>query len=162
MKKWTFFMVLIAILLFGSVIGFNLFKQQKIAEYMANRPEPEFPVTVTEVKAVDWVPVIEAIGFIEPNQGVTVANETSGVIDKISFESGTQVDTGQSLIHLDSDVEKANLQSSQARLISYIILSITVTTSSKFIVNRLWSISLDIFLDVHDIFQKMHSRSASG
>ena len=116
MKKWTFFMVLIAILLFGSVIGFNLFKQQKIAEYMANRPEPEFPVTVTEVQAVDWVPVIEAIGFIEPNQGVTVANETSGVIDKISFESGTQVDTGQSLIHLDSDVEKANLQSSQARL----------------------------------------------
>ncbi len=85
-------MLLIAILLFGSVIGFNLFKQQKIAEYMANRPEPEFPVTVTEVKAVDWVPVIEAIGFIEPNQGVTVANETSGVIDKISFDSGTQVE----------------------------------------------------------------------
>ncbi|POB71945.1 efflux transporter periplasmic adaptor subunit, partial [Vibrio vulnificus] len=56
MKKWTFFMLLIAILLFGSVIGFNLFKQKKIAEYMANRPEPEFPVTVTEVKPVDWVP----------------------------------------------------------------------------------------------------------
>ncbi len=109
-------MVLITILLFGSVIGFNLFKQQKIAEYMANRPEPEFPVTVTEVKSVDWVPVIEAIGFIEPNQGVTIANETNGVIDKISFESGTQVEADQSLIHLDSDVEKANLQSSQARL----------------------------------------------
>nr|ABD96015.1 membrane-fusion protein [Vibrio alginolyticus] len=112
MKKWTFFMLLIAILLFGSVIGFNLFKQQKIAEYMANRPEPEFPVTVTEVKAVDWVPVIEAIGFIEPNQGVTVANETSGVIDKISFDSGTQVEEGQPLVLLDSEVEKANLKSS--------------------------------------------------
>ncbi|WP_077262040.1 multidrug efflux RND transporter periplasmic adaptor subunit VmeC [Vibrio campbellii] len=116
MKKWTFFMLLIAVLLFGSVIGFNLFKQQKIAEYMANRPEPEFPVTVTEVKAVDWVPVIEAIGFIEPNQGVTIANETSGVIDKISFDSGTQVEEGQPLVHLDSDVEKANLKSSQAKL----------------------------------------------
>ena len=116
MKKWTFFMLLIAILLFGSVIGFNLFKQQKIAEYMANRPEPEFPVTVTEVKAVDWVPVIEAIGFIEPNQGVTVANETSGVIKQITFESGTQVKEGQPLILLDSDVEKANLKSAQAKL----------------------------------------------
>ncbi len=109
-------MLLIAVLLFGSVIGFNLFKQQKIAEYMANRPEPEFPVTVTEVKAVDWVPVIEAIGFIEPNQGVTVANETSGVIDKIAFESGTQVEAGQPLVLLDSEVEKANLKSSQAKL----------------------------------------------
>ncbi|MDA0150057.1 efflux RND transporter periplasmic adaptor subunit [Vibrio sp. LaRot3] len=116
MKKWTFFMIVIAVLLFGSVIGFNLFKQQKIAEYMANLPEPEFPVTVTEVQATDWVPVIEAIGFIEPNQGVTVANETSGVIDVISFESGTQVEEGQPLITLDSQVEKANLKSAQAKL----------------------------------------------
>ncbi|MCK6265539.1 efflux RND transporter periplasmic adaptor subunit [Vibrio sp. ZSDE26] len=116
MKKWTFFMLLIAIVLFGSVIGFNLFKQQKIAEYLANRPEPEFPVTAVEVEAVNWVPVIEAIGFIEPNQGVTVANETNGVIDKITFESGTQVEEGQSLVLLDSDVEKANLKSAKARL----------------------------------------------
>lgn len=109
-------MLLIAILLFGSVIGFNLIKQQKIAEYMANRPEPDFPVTVTEVKANDWTPVIEAIGFIEPNQGVTLTTETSGVIDKISFESGTQVTEEQSLIQLDSSVEKANLKSTEARL----------------------------------------------
>ncbi len=109
-------MIVIVVLLFGSVIGFNLFKQQKIAEYMANLPEPEFPVTVTEVQATDWVPVIEAIGFIEPNQGVTVANETSGVIDVISFESGTQVEEGQPLITLDSEVERANLKSAQAKL----------------------------------------------
>ncbi|MDN2479857.1 efflux RND transporter periplasmic adaptor subunit [Vibrio agarivorans] len=116
MKKWTFFMLLIAILLFGSVIGFNLFKQQKIAEYMANRPEPEFPVTAVKVDAVDWVPVIDAIGFIEPNQGVTVANETSGVIKKILFDSGKQVEENQKLVLLDSEVEKANLKSTQARL----------------------------------------------
>ena len=28
-----------------------MFKQQKIAEFMANRPEPEFPVTVTDVES---------------------------------------------------------------------------------------------------------------
>ncbi|MGC9458392.1 efflux RND transporter periplasmic adaptor subunit [Vibrio genomosp. F10] len=116
MKKWTFFMLLIAIVLFGSVIGFNLIKQQKIAEYLANRPEPEFPVTAVEIKSVDWVPVIEAIGFIEPNQGVTIANETNGVIDKITFDSGTQVEEGQSLVLLDSEVEIANFKSTKARL----------------------------------------------
>jgi len=109
-------MLLIAILLFGSVIGFNLFKQQKIAEYLANRPEPEFPVTVTTVQPVDWVPVIEAIGFVEPNQGVTLTSETSGVISNISFASGSMVEKDQLLVSLDSDVEKANLKSSQARL----------------------------------------------
>ncbi|KII78683.1 efflux RND transporter periplasmic adaptor subunit [Vibrio renipiscarius] len=116
MKKWTFFMLLIAILLFGSVIGFNLFKQQKIAEYMANRPEAEFPITAVTVKSVDWVPVIEAIGFIEPNQGVTLANETSGIIDKISFDSGTTVEQEQLLVELDSEVEQANLKSAEAKV----------------------------------------------
>ncbi len=109
-------MLLIAVLLFGSVIGFNLFKQQKIAEYLANRPEPEFPVTAIDVEAVDWVPVIEAIGFIEPNQGVTVANETSGVIERIAFQSGAQVEEDQLLVQLDSNVERANLKSASARL----------------------------------------------
>lgn len=116
MKKWTFVMLLIALLLFGSVIGANMIKKQKIAEFLANMPEQSFPVTAIDVEAVEWVPVIEAIGFIEPNQGVTIANETSGVIDKILFESGSQVKEGQPLVSLDTSVEKANLKSSEARL----------------------------------------------
>ena len=56
MKKWMAIMLLIALALFGSVIGFNMFKQKKIAEFMANRPEPEFPVTAMVTKAQDWVP----------------------------------------------------------------------------------------------------------
>ena len=109
-------MLLVALALFGSVIGFNIFKQQKIAEYMANIPEPTFPVTVIDTKTTDWVPNIQAIGFIEPNQGVFIANEISGKIDQISFDSGTKVKAGQLLVSLDSGVEQANLRSSQARL----------------------------------------------
>lgn len=116
MKKWTFFMLVIALLLFGSVIGFNMFKQKKIAEYMANMPEPEFPVTAMKVDTTDWVPTIEAIGFIEPNQGVTLTTEVSGIIDRIDFESGSSVKSGQPLVHLDSTVEKANLKSTEAKL----------------------------------------------
>ena len=115
MKKWIV-MLLITLLLFGSVIGFNMFKQKKIAEYMANMPEPEFPVTVVEVKAEDWVPSIQAIGFIEPNQGVTLTAESNGVIDKIQFESGDTVKAGQKLVVLDTKVEQANLKSTKARL----------------------------------------------
>ncbi len=115
MKKWIL-MLSIVLLLFGSVVTYRLIDIKQKMDAFASRPEPEFPVTITEVKAVDWVPVIEAIGFIEPNQGVTVANETSGVIDKIAFESGTQVEAGQPLVLLDSEVEKANLKSSQAKL----------------------------------------------
>ncbi|MGC5427170.1 efflux RND transporter periplasmic adaptor subunit [Aeromonas veronii bv. sobria] len=116
MKKWMAIMLLIAIALFGSVIGFNLFKQKMIAQYMANRPEPEFPVTAMVTKAQDWVPTIEAIGFIEPNQGVTLSTELAGTIDAITFGSGKPVKADQLLLSLDSTVERANLRASQAKL----------------------------------------------
>ncbi|WP_421321247.1 efflux RND transporter periplasmic adaptor subunit [Aeromonas veronii] len=116
MKKWMAIMLLIAIALFGSVIGFNLFKQKMIAQYMANRPEPEFAVTAMVTKAQDWVPTIEAIGFIEPNQGVTLSTELAGTIDAITFESGKPVKADQLLLSLDSTVERANLRASQAKL----------------------------------------------
>lgn len=116
MKKWMAIMLLIAIALFGSVIGFNVFKQKMIADYLANRPEPEFPVTSMVTKAQNWVPTIEAIGFIEPNQGVTLSTELAGTIDAISFESGKPVKADQLLLSLDSSVEKANLRASQAKL----------------------------------------------
>lgn len=116
MKKWFVVMLVVAVVLFGTVIGFNMFKQQKIAEYMANMPEPEFPVTAVEMTAVDWIPTIEAIGFIEPNQGVTLTSEVSGVIKSINFESGQTVKQGDVLVTLDSKVELANLKSAEARL----------------------------------------------
>lgn len=108
-------MLIIAIALFGSVIGFNIFKQQKIAEYMANRPEPEYPVTALAVAAEHWTPTIDAIGFIDPLQGVTLTSETSGIVDKINFDSGYNVEKGDTLVLLDSEVEKANLLSAEAR-----------------------------------------------
>ncbi len=61
--------------------------------------------------------VIEAIGFIEPNQGVTLANETSGVIDQISFESGTEVKSDQLLVRLGfRSQRKRTLRVLEARL----------------------------------------------
>lgn len=116
MKKWFFIMFTIAFLLFGSVIGFNMFKEHKIAEYLANASEPVYPVTVLDTKSHQWVPTIQAIGFIEPNQGVTLTTQTSGVVDSVRFRSGQKVEKGEVLITLDSEVEKANLKSNQARL----------------------------------------------
>jgi membrane fusion protein (multidrug efflux system) len=108
-------MLIIAIALFGSVIGFNIFKQQKIAEFMANRPEPEHPVTSVIASAQDWTPTIDAIGFIDPLQGVTLTSESNGIVNKINFDSGYNVEKGDTLVLLDSEVEKANLLSAEAR-----------------------------------------------
>ena len=116
MKKWIASAILLAILVFGSVIGFNMFKSMKIKEFLANRPIPEFPVTSTSVKLDEWTPHLRAIGFIEPIQGVTIANEAPGKIVKINFESGQNLKAGDLLLSLDSAVEKANLKASQGRI----------------------------------------------
>ncbi|PSU67762.1 efflux transporter periplasmic adaptor subunit [Photobacterium phosphoreum] len=115
MKKWIV-MLLLALLLFGSVIGFNLFKEHKIAEYMANMPEANYPVTATTTQAENWYPALQAIGFIEPMQGVTLTSEAAGVISKINFESGQKVKAGQLLVSINSNVEQSNLQSTEAKL----------------------------------------------
>ena len=116
MKKWTLSMLLLVIIIFGSVIGFNLFKQKMMGQYFANMPVPSFPVTTTEIMPQDWTPRIAAIGFIEPIQGINISNEAAGIVRVIHFESGQKVTTGDILLEFDADVEKANLRSSQGRL----------------------------------------------
>ncbi len=116
MKKWTVVMLLGVALLFGSVIGFNLYKQNKIAEFLANRPVAEFPVTAITVKGISWTPGINSIGFIEPNQGVNLDAEEAGKVVAINFESGQTIEKGKVLVELDQRVEQANLKSSQGKL----------------------------------------------
>ena len=116
MKKWTAVMLLIALLIFGTVIGFNLFKNHMMAKYFANMPIPTFPVSVQAVKPADWTPTIEAIGFIEPNQGLDISNETAGKVQKIYFESGQMVKSGDLLITQETSVEEANLKANQGRM----------------------------------------------
>lgn len=116
MKKWILVMLTIALVTLGSVIGFNLLVKGKIADAIANLPEAEFPVTALTVSPQSWQPTIDAIGFVEPHQGVTIANEAAGVVTQIAFENGTKVSKDQLLIALDTQVEKANLQSKLVQL----------------------------------------------
>ncbi|MCY4330234.1 MAG: efflux RND transporter periplasmic adaptor subunit [Endozoicomonadaceae bacterium] len=116
MKKWYAIMAFIVIALFGSVISFNIFKAHMIAKFMSSMPEPVYPVTTMTVKPQTWHPVIEAIGFIQPYAGVDLSSEQGGKIAKINFASGQKVSKGDLLIELDTQVEKANLISSEADL----------------------------------------------
>lgn len=109
-------MLLLAAAMFGSVFGFKFHQFGQMAEQMAARPEPRFPVEVVEVEARDWQPSIASIGLIEPRQGVVVASSVSGSISEIHFRSGQSVSKGQLLVSLESEVERANLASARARL----------------------------------------------
>lgn len=116
MKKWMAIMLASSLILFGGVFGFHAFKQNMIAKYIADMPVPAVPVTHFTVEPTSWTPTIESIGFIEPDQGVTLSTSESGLVSKIYFDSGQRVEKGDLVIQLDQSVELANLESAKARL----------------------------------------------
>ncbi|MDX2052711.1 MAG: efflux RND transporter periplasmic adaptor subunit [Polyangiaceae bacterium] len=77
-------------------------------------PPPEV-VGTSVAQRQDWATSIEAVGSVEAGRGVTISNESPGVVTAIRFESGAQVKTGDILVELDSSVERAQLASATAQ-----------------------------------------------
>ena len=115
MKLWKAIVVLTIVVCFGSTIIFNMYKEHLIAEAMANRKPNLNPVSVITIKKSQWKPTISAIGFIEPQQGLNITNESAGRITLINFTSGSVVDKGTTLVQLNDAVEQATLNSTKAK-----------------------------------------------
>jgi membrane fusion protein (multidrug efflux system) len=62
-----------------------------------------------------WPETLDAVGSIAPAKGVTLSNDAPGVVSAIHFESGAVVKEGQILLDLDSNVERSQLASVEAR-----------------------------------------------
>ncbi|MBQ3775790.1 MAG: efflux RND transporter periplasmic adaptor subunit [Ruminobacter sp.] len=115
MRKWQIAVPLATILVFGAVIGFNIYKEKKIQEYLANMKPPVNPVTTMKIDKAPWQEAVSAIGFIEPNQGIDVSSEVSGSITGLYFDSGDVVKQNQVLVQVNDSVEKANYEASRAK-----------------------------------------------
>ncbi|CAH7340241.1 Efflux transporter periplasmic adaptor subunit [Vibrio chagasii] len=115
-KKAYITSVVLASALFGTVIGFNEFKEHKMMEHFANMKAPPAPVVTLSITTEDWTPMINTIGFIEPLQSLNVAMAASGTVSAIHFDSGSSVSYREPLIELDSEVEKASLEVYKSQL----------------------------------------------
>ncbi|MEW9889808.1 MAG: efflux RND transporter periplasmic adaptor subunit [Candidatus Symbiodolus clandestinus] len=118
MKKWSINLSLLFIVLFGSVIGLNAFKQRMIAKAIQHLPEPSHPVSIQRIELSEWRSVLESVGFLEAYQGVTLANQLPGTVQQILFTAGETVQAGTKLLRLDSAVEQAQLQVAQAKQVA--------------------------------------------
>jgi len=99
---------------FGGIIGFNLFKGFMIKRFFASYEAP--PITISSVKAIrkNWSPRIAAVGNFVALNGVEVNSQAAGNVVKIHFESGQYVEKNQALIDIDDSVDQANLKFNQA------------------------------------------------
>lgn len=78
-------------------------------------PRPETVASASARKAT-WEYTLEAVGSVEAGKGVTISNDDPGIVTRIGFESGDEVKAGALLLELDTSVERAQLNSSKAKL----------------------------------------------
>jgi membrane fusion protein (multidrug efflux system) len=104
----------------GAVIALlGTFKYQQIRTAMADgasfQPPPEAVTTVMAEQAT-WEGALSAIGTVEAVQGVTVAADLAGIVERIAFESGEQVERGEVLLVQDARQEQAQLAAAESQL----------------------------------------------
>jgi membrane fusion protein (multidrug efflux system) len=118
--KRAFFFLLVLLLLAGLAGGLSYFqfvvKPAMVRGFIANAPQPVQTVAVVEAKTESWVPRLPAIGTFRAVAGIDIAPEVSGVVTAIHFESGQDVNKGDSLVNIDDSVEQADLTANIAAL----------------------------------------------
>jgi membrane fusion protein, multidrug efflux system len=114
MKKRMLLMLVLVVLVFGGVFGFGVFKNMMIKKYFATRTAPPQTVSVTTAKVAPWQSQLEAVGTLVAEQGTDVSPELAGVIARIRFTSGQEVTAGTMLVELNTDVDRAQLESLKA------------------------------------------------
>ena len=108
-RRMILMLVLMAAVIAG--LGFVKFQQFQAAAGPAGsfQPPPE-AVTTIIAEETRWPVTLSVIGTVAPVQGVTVSADLPGIVARIAFESGMQVQNGDALVELDTKQEQAQLK----------------------------------------------------
>jgi membrane fusion protein (multidrug efflux system) len=116
-KRMLIMLVLVAVVL-GGIFGFKDFVNGKIKEFMTGPTGPGHQAqTVSTAKAVstDWQSQIEAVGSLRAVNGADLSIELAGVVEKLNFQSGDDVEEGKVLLKLRDADDLAKLKSLEAQ-----------------------------------------------
>jgi len=72
--------------------------------------QPKVPVTVTAAKSSTVPYVVKTNGVVEPMQTVAVQAQVTGILNRVTFSEGKDVEAGQVLFQIDSRPYVATLQ----------------------------------------------------
>ena len=116
MKSKLRIFLIIGIFIVIIVVAYFYFKARS-ADSSIGYNYPPVKVALTTVKQQVTPRVLSSIGELEAIRQVQVASESTGVIEKIYFQSGQYIKKGQLLVQLKTNVEQGQLGQLQAKLI---------------------------------------------
>jgi multidrug efflux system membrane fusion protein len=117
MLRWFIIVGLLLALLVGALVGFNAFRNYKIAEFFANNKPPAASVTVAVAKSEVIPNLLAAVGDLAAVHQVNVTSDVSGRITDIMFTAGTAVKAGSPLVQLFDAPDQGDLASFKAQAV---------------------------------------------
>lgn len=111
LKMLGWFLLLVVIL-----AALKAYGVWQMIEGFKNAPKPVVTVSTLTLAPSDWQPEVKAVGTLRAVRGVDLAIETAGLVEKVAFNSGEEVQADQLLIQLDTAVERAQLEALNASL----------------------------------------------
>ncbi|MCW8932009.1 MAG: efflux RND transporter periplasmic adaptor subunit [Gammaproteobacteria bacterium] len=112
----TFIIILIIFSLIGGIAYLLFIHPDTQAENQQAWEQPPMPVSVVTVNPIQINETVMGIGTIEAVRQVDIASEVSGRIDTIHFRSGDTVSEGDLILHLNDELDNAELKRLKAKL----------------------------------------------
>jgi membrane fusion protein (multidrug efflux system) len=118
-RAWRYLLVALGLLLLvGLLVGVKAAQISRLVHFgkkmQAAGPPPE-AVSSGLARAEQWEATLSAVGTIASVRSVAVSNELPGTVSRILFRSGDMAREDQTLVELDSDVERAQAASARTR-----------------------------------------------
>src|SRR5579872_5096066 len=113
MKKPMTIMLICVGILFGGIFGYKAIKGYLFNKVMASQSQ-RVTVSAMKVGYSDWQPELSASASLRAVEGVNIAAEVAGIVQKISFTPGAIVKQSDILVTLDADADIAHLHSLEA------------------------------------------------
>ena len=107
-------LVIVAALVLGGVVGWQLFIGKMTKKYMSAAATTPQSVSTAVVATSTWQSTIEALGSLRAVRGADLAAQASGVVDTLHIDSGADVAAGSVLLTLKLNDDPAKLVAYQA------------------------------------------------
>lgn len=97
-------------------IGITLLSLASTSVLAEGQKPQGLPAEVIQVKATALVQELQAVGTLEAWQSVVIRPEQAGIVSKIGFTEGKQVEEDSTLFALDADTYEAQVGQARARV----------------------------------------------
>ena len=105
-------MLIVVFLLIGGIVGYNMLQAAMLKKMLAGGGGGIPPATVSTMKAQsqDWQDTVNAVGSLRAVRGVDLSTEIAGLVRRVNIVSGADVEPGALLVELNSDAERAQVE----------------------------------------------------